>query len=184
MLQLQFQPFPTITTSRLILREVTFDDTQAVFDFRSNAEAMRYIGKPKATSLEDSRELIQRFIDGIAANDGITWGITLKGDDRLIGTIGFWRIQKEHYRAEIGYMLHPAHWNKGIVTEAIKATSDYGFRHFGFHSIEANLTPENIGSSRVLEKSGFTKEAHLRESYFYDGVFSDTAIYSKLNPGT
>jgi ribosomal-protein-alanine N-acetyltransferase len=182
MLNLQFRPFPTLTTQRLIMRELTLDDTEAVFEFRSNAEAMRYIGKPKATSLEDSRELIIRMIDGLNSNDSLSWGITLAGNNKVIGTVGFWRIQKEHYRAEIGYMLHPDHWNKGIITEAVEAAMTCGFEQLGFHSIEAQLTPENIGSVRILEKTGFAKEAHLKENYFYDGVFSDTAIYSILNP--
>jgi [ribosomal protein S5]-alanine N-acetyltransferase len=182
MLELQFSPFKTIKTKRLVLREVTPEDAEAVFSFRSNKEAMRYIGKPVATKIEEARELIQRFIDGLNTNESITWGITLEGNDRLIGTIGFWRISKEHNRAEIGYMLHPDHWKKGIVTEAVEAVLKFGFEQLKFHSVEAQLTPENIGSVKLLEKSGFLKEAHFRENYFFEGVFSDTAVYSKLNP--
>lgn len=182
MLDVQLQPFPVLTTQRLILREITFEDVEPVFAFRSNEEAMRYIGKPAATSADEARELIQRFVDGLRNNDALTWGITLSGDDKIIGTIGLWRMQKEHHRAEIGYMLHPAYWNRGIISEAIEAALDYAFRKLNFHSIEAQLTPENKGSVRVLEKAGFKKEAHLTENYFYNGEFSDTAIYSKLNP--
>jgi len=143
---------------------------------------MKYVGKPPAISLGNAREHIQKFIDGLNNNEAATWGICLADDDKVIGTIGFWRIAKEHYRAEIGYMLHPDHWNKGIITEAIEATLEHGFNELKFHSIEAFLTPENIGSVRVLEKSGFKKEGHFKENYFFDGVFSDTAVYSKLNP--
>jgi ribosomal-protein-alanine N-acetyltransferase len=182
MLQLQFRPFHIITTKRLVLREVTFDDAEDIFALRSSKEAMRYIGKPIATSIEDATEHIQKFVDALDNNEGITWGITLADNNKVIGTIGFWRIAKEHYRAEIGYMLHPDHWNKGIVTEAAEAVLNYGFDELRFHTVEAYLTPENTGSARLLEKSGFKKAGHLKENYYFEGIFSDTAVYSKLNP--
>ena len=78
-------------------------------------------------------------------------------------------------------MLHPAHWRKGIMKEAIHAVVDYGFNILGFHSIEALLSPENIASSMVLERTGFVKEGHLKESFHFNGKFGDTAIYSRLN---
>jgi [ribosomal protein S5]-alanine N-acetyltransferase len=184
MVTIQLLPFPLLTTSRLVLREVTQEDAPEVFAFRSDAQAMKYIGKPAATSINDAKELIQKFIDGLASNEAITWGITLSGDPKVVGTIGFWRMNKDHYRAEVGYMLHPDHWNKGIISEALSEVIRFGFEKLNFHSIEANLTPENSGSVRVLEKAGFKKEAHFRENYFFNGVFSDTAVYSILNPGS
>jgi [ribosomal protein S5]-alanine N-acetyltransferase len=182
MLQLQLLPFNTLRTNRLLLREITFQDTESIFAFRSNPDAMRYIGKPPATSINDAKELIRKIIDALNNNDGITWGITLADNNTVIGTIGFWRIAKEHYRAEIGYMLHPEYWNQGIATEAIEAVLEYGFDRLKFHSIEAFLTPENTASVKLLEKAGFKKEGHFKENYYFDGVFSDTAVYSKLNP--
>jgi ribosomal-protein-alanine N-acetyltransferase len=65
--------------------------------------------------------LITLITDGLEKNEGVTWGIFLKDGSPLKGTIGFWRIQKEHYRAEIGYLLHPSMQGKGIMSEALKA---------------------------------------------------------------
>lgn len=182
MLELNLLPFHTLHTKRLVLREVTMDDAESVFALRSNKEAMKYIGKPPAISIIEAKEHIQKFIDGLNNNESLTWGICLAIDNKVIGTIGFWRIAKEHYRAEIGYMLHPDHWKKGIVTEATQAVLEFGFYELKFHSVEAFLTPENTGSVKLLEKTGFKKEGHFKENYFFDGVFSDTAVYSKLNP--
>ncbi|MCE3280533.1 MAG: acetyltransferase, ribosomal protein N-acetylase [Bacteroidetes bacterium] len=182
MLELQLLPFKTITTPRLVLREITINDAPEVFAFRSNKEAMLFIGKPPAKSIDEAKELIQKFNDGLNNNDAATWGITLAGEDKIIGTIGFWRMEKDHYRAEIGYMLHPDYWNKGIASEALNAVMEHGFKDLKFHTIQAFLTPENISSSRLLEKAGFVKEAHFKDNYFFEGVFSDTAVYSKINP--
>ena len=65
--------------------------------------------------------------------------------------------------------------------EAINCVVDYGFNVLSLHSIEALLSPGNIGSSAVLESTGFVKEAHLKESFYFRGEFDDTLIYSKLN---
>ena len=65
--------------------------------------------------------------------------------------------------------------------EAAKKTIDFGFREMGLHSIEANINPNNLRSTKMLEKCGFVKEAHFRENYYYDGKFLDSVIYSLLN---
>ncbi len=108
--------------------------------------------------------------------------MTLKGSDELIGTIGFWRLEKEHFRAEIGYMLHPAHQRKGITKEAIRKVLDYGFTTLNLHSVEANTNVENTASQKLVESLGFVQEAHFRENYYYKGKFLDSAIYCLLSP--
>src|SRR6185295_19509224 len=99
---------------------------------------------------------------------------------KIIGYIGYWRMKKEHYRAEIGYALHPAYWKKGIMKEAILAVLDYGFNTMQLHSVEANINADNNASAGILEATGFIKEAHFKEDFFFDGIFRDTIIYSKL----
>ena len=110
------------------------------------------------------------------------WGITLKESDTVIGTICYWRMQKEHYRAEIGYALHPAQQGKGMMDEALKAVLQYGFETMQLHSVEANVNPANEASRKLLERNGFVKEAHFRENYYYNGQFLDSVIYSLITP--
>jgi len=142
---------------------------------------MRFLDRPKAKSPGDAANLIQKISDSLINNDGITWGITLKNSSGLIGTIGFWRIVREHHRAEIGYLLHPSYQGKGLMQEAITATIVYGFNTMKLHSIEANVNPGNAASIKILERNKFNREAYFRENYYYDGKFLDTAIYSLLN---
>ena len=100
--------------------------------------------------------------------------------EKLIGNISFWRIIKQHYRAEIGYMLMPAHWRTGIMKEAILAVHDFGFKQMQLHSIEAHINPANTASAAILEATGYTREAYFKEDYFFQDKFLDTAIYSLL----
>jgi [ribosomal protein S5]-alanine N-acetyltransferase len=173
--------FPIINTERLTLRMCIEADAQNLFLLRSNINVMRHIDREPANDISEAMELIQRVKNSFDAQEGVLWGINIKGNDDLIGTIGLWNMQKEHYRIEIGYMLNPDFWNKGIMSEAMTAANDYAFNVLNFHSIKANINPENIASIKICEKAGFLKEAHFKENYFYKGKFLDSVIYSKLN---
>ncbi|MEO8588406.1 MAG: GNAT family N-acetyltransferase, partial [Flavobacteriales bacterium] len=152
MLVLDNSTFTTLTTNRLVLRALTPDDVEAVFALRSDPVAMRYVPRPLATSLEEAATHIATILEAQRANTSLQWAITIKGDPTMVGIMGFWRMQKEHYRAEIGYMLAPRFWGAGIITEAIAAVVDHAFAQLGFHSIEAIIDPDNPASMRVLEK--------------------------------
>jgi [ribosomal protein S5]-alanine N-acetyltransferase len=175
-----FLPFQNLESERLLLRQITPDDVNEMFAIRSNEEVMKYIPRPLCKTPQDVLELIAMMQTKLETNEGCNWGITLKGNDKLVGFIGHYNIKWEHFRSEIGYMLTPAYHSKGIATEAIKLLIDFGFNQMNMHSLEAILDPENIASARVLEKNGFVKEAHLKENGFFNGRFLDMAIYSLL----
>jgi ribosomal-protein-alanine N-acetyltransferase len=183
MLDLNFTPFPELKTERLLLRKLVKTDAKEMFFLRSNEDVLRFLGREPTTSVEEAEEFIDRINKNIDTNESILWGIAFSNDPlAVIGTICFWNIKPEHYRGEIGYLLHPDQWRKGIMKEAINAVLDYGFDVVGFHSIEASLSSRNIASSTVLERTGFVKEGHFKESYYFRGEFDDAVVYSKLRP--
>ncbi len=177
MLEVNFNPFPVITTDRLILRKAELDDAPEILFFRSDPEMLKYIDREPATTIDQAKDWLQMVIDNSDNNTAISWNITLKDDDTTIGNIALWRLIREHYRAEIGYVLHPDYWHKGIMAEAMAAVVDYAFNTMGLHSIEANTNPENKASQRVLERAGFVREAYFTEDYYFNGKFTDSAIY-------
>ena len=181
MLQFNFHPFPTITTERLILRQITNADANEILFLRSNKAVMQYLDRDPLSSQEGALELIEKITGSFNNNDGITWGISLKDNTALIGTIGFWKTDKENHRAEIGYMLVPEHQQKGMMQEAVTVILEYGFRTMKLHSVEANVNPYNPGSIKLLEKNGFVREGYFRENYYYNGKFLDSAIYSLIS---
>jgi len=180
MLDFNFSTFPFIETERLILDEVNDGDVKEVFELRSNPETMKYIPRPLVKSHEDALEHIKMIKEKIENNTGINWAIRLKDNSKLLGIIGFYRLQPENYRAEIGYMILPEFHGKGLVPEAVTRLIKFGFEDLRLHSIEAVIDPENYASEKVLQKCGFTKEAHLKEAEFYEGKFLDKVIYSLL----
>lgn len=178
-----FTPFPEIKTQRLLLRKVAITDAPEMLSLRSDEMVMQYINKEKTKSMEEATAFIQKLLDALAANENIFWAITLADDPQImIGNISYWRLQKEHYRAEVGYTLHPRHWNKGIMTEALLSVIKYGFTEMKLHSIEAHINPANLASAAVLEKTGFKREGYFKENFCFRGNFSDTAVYSLLAP--
>lgn len=177
---LNFNPFPELQTQRLVLRPILDSDVEAVFALRSNPEVMKFVPRPLAKTLDDARAHIVMIQDKISSGEGINWAITRKGHPELIGIIGHYRIQPEHSRAEIGYMMLPQFHGNGYITEAVAEMVRFGFQKMQLHSIEAIIDPANVASARVLEKNKFVKEAHLRENQYYDGRFLDTVIYSLL----
>ena len=181
MLEVNFSPFPEIKTARLILRCLKLSDAAAVLDLRSLDKTMQYIDRAKLTSIEEAEALIQKILQSVEINEGINWCMALIDEpEKLIGTIGFWRMMNQHYRAEVGYMLHPNYWKQGLIREAMLAVLDYGFTKMKLHSVEAHIDPVNTASANVLEKTGFIREGYFKEDFFYNGKFSDTAIYSLL----
>ena len=141
---------------------------------------MKFIPRVLAKTKEDALEHIAMIEDKIVNNIGINWGITIKGNPKIIGIIGHYRISLENHRAEIGYMSLSEFNGKGYITEAIKAVVIYGFEQMNLHSIEAVIDPNNFASERVLQKNGFIKEAHILENELWGGKYWDTVIYSLL----
>lgn len=182
MLSIRFGTFPVLPAERLVLREIMPEDVEAILDLRSNDEVLRYLGRPKMNTPEEAQRYISLLREGMANNNAITWGIAAKDDPALIGTIGFWRIEKENHRAEIGYALHPGHWRKGYLSEVIPVVLRFGFGVLQLHSIEARVHPDNEASRGLLLKHGFVQEAYFKESFFFDGKFEDSVVYSLLNP--
>ena len=180
MLTINFHPFQNLETERLLLRRIDTNDVDEILALRGNPVTMKYIPRPLAKSKEEALEHIAMIEDKIVMNTGINWGITIKGNPKIIGIIGHYKISTENHRAEIGYMSLPETNGKGYMTEAIKAVLAYGFEQMDLHSVEAIIDPENKASERVLQKNGFVKEVHLLENELWEGKFLDTVIYSLL----
>ena len=181
MLELNFSPFPEIKTQRLLLRKMTEADAPELLFLRSDDVVMQYIDREKTKSLEEATAFINTINTAIDNNESILWSIALHDKpETMIGNICFWRIDKQHYRSEIGYMLHPDYWKKGLMKEALLAAIDFGFNEMKLHSIEGRINPDNAVSGILLEKTGFIREAYFKEDFYFRGKFIDTAVYSLL----
>jgi len=181
MILISYPNLPILETPRLLLREQTPADGPELFELRTNPEVMKYIDRKKPDSLEESLAVLQTMKEAQLKGLNLVWAIALKQEpEKMIGNIGFWQTDAANHRAEIGYMLHPAHWRKGMISEALSKVIHFGFELVKLHSICANINPNNDASRQLLLKHGFVKEAYFREDYYFNGQFLDSEIYVLL----
>jgi [ribosomal protein S5]-alanine N-acetyltransferase len=176
--------FPTLTTERLILRELFPADAADVLVFRGDPEVQKYDDPPIHT-IEESIRFIEEMRQACANRDQQTWAVTRKGDDRVIGLVSLQYPNRHgdlyHQRAEVGYGIARATWGQGIGSEAVRAVVQYGFEGMKLNRIYAVTIADNHESVRLLEKLGFVREGTQRQhSLEEDGRFHDSAIYGLL----
>ena len=172
--------FKELETGDLKLIRLTDERAPEIFSLRTNEKAMKYIGRPAPASMQDVYDFIKTFEDDLQNNRSIVWGILHTPTNELAGTIGYHRMQPQNFRAEIGYMLFPKFWGKGVMSRCIKLVLEFGFNEMELHSVEAHISPDNEASRQVLKKFGFVSEAYFRENFFFNGKFLDSEVFSLL----
>jgi ribosomal-protein-alanine N-acetyltransferase len=175
-----FTGFPLLTTNRLFLRQIQPTDAEDFFTTFSDEEAMQFYGDEPHRSLHETHTLIEQIQARYARRDAIRWGITLKGEDRVIGSCGFHHFDVGFHCTETGYELQRAFWRQGIMFEAMSAILSYGFDILELHRIEAVIDMANEQSKGLLLKLGFTYEGNLRQRYFFRGQFGDEHYFGLL----
>lgn len=173
-------PFPILETTRLVLRQLTVDDSENWFKNLSDDGVAVLIGMEPLENVEDSKSIIISFIDRYEKKNGMAWAIILKEDESFIGTCSYEKIDSHNLSGEIGYDLLKKYWGHGFMAEALSAIIDYGFESLRLNRIEAHTTAINLASRNLLRRLGFFEEGIFRESSFFRGEFRDDCQYSLL----
>ncbi len=173
--------FETIETSRLTLTGISPDGMKYIFDNLTKPEIKKILGH---RSEEDYRKEANKHKNGYSSYNRIfiTFLLTDKASNSIIGRCGLHNWNIEHKRAEIGYIIADNRFKKqGLMTEAVHAIIDYGFKKLNLNRIEALVGIENMPSLRLMEKFNFKKEGVLRQHYFIDNKFEDSVLFSMLS---
>ncbi|WP_309721334.1 GNAT family N-acetyltransferase [Armatimonas sp.] len=165
---------------RVCLRSLTDTDTQALFSYYSDPEAMRYWAWPAYTEVAQAQKLLTEAQEGSPEAGYLAWGIAQRTGNALLGTCSLYRIDLNNGRAEIGYLLGRPHWGQGLASEAVVLAIDYAFTTLGLRRLEADIDPRNVGSHKLLERLGFERDGYLRERWCVAGEISDSALYGLL----
>ena len=176
-----FKYFPVLETDRLILRQMQETDIDAVYNFNSCEEALKYVLREPFKTKEEAKEKLNFFLTGIKGKTAFWWVFTLKETNENIGYGGLFDISQEHNRAEIGYGITKNYWNKGYMSEIVETIVKFGISKAEFNKIYGIIISGNDASIRLLEKNNFKKEAHLKEHSFARGKYFDETIYSLIN---
>jgi len=172
----------TLTTDRLILRPYRESDFEAVHEYGSDPEVVRYTSFGPNTE-EDTRSFLRRALEAAQEEPRLDYGfaIILQAENRLIGGCGLHRSGTHPRIAELGYVLHRNYWGRGYATEAARALLAFGFEELSLHRIFARCDPANVASARIMEKIGMQREGHLREAEWHKERWWDLLLYAILD---
>ncbi|MDR7076241.1 ribosomal-protein-alanine N-acetyltransferase [Neobacillus niacini] len=172
--------FSSLETERLKLIKITQTHAESIFGILSLDEVTKFYGTDRFTSIEDAKKLIEVFQKNFYEKRAIRWGMVLKENNKLIGTLGLNGLQLKNKKAEIGYELHPSYWRMGYTSEAIKEVLRYTYLNLELHRIGAVVYLENQASINLLEKLGFSKEGVLRDYLYQNNRYHTTHMLSLL----
>ena len=168
-----------LKTERLILRPFRLSDAEDMYrNWASDPEVPKYVSWDVHESPAFTRELLKSWIAEYEKPDYYNW--TLEYGGEVIGNAAVIPKDKRE-AAELGYSLSRRFWNRGIMTEAVSAITDFLFGEIGYHRLCIRNIRENPASGRVAEKCGYSLEGTEREAFpAKDGRFHDILSRSLL----
>ena len=169
-------------TDRLSLRLVEQSDLEAIHNLHSSPEIDKYntLGIPK--DIEETRKIVEALVidNNKTKIHRHTFAIERMEDNQFIGLIAL-NLGSEKYKlAEVWFKFYPDYWNKGFATEALNRIIDFGFEKLRLHRIEAGCAVENLGSVKLLEKVGMTREGSKRKALPLKTGWADNYEYAIL----
>lgn len=171
-----------LETKRLVLEKLEMKHAKAFYSYRSDAETNKYQGWiPYA--LEDCQHFIKNRI-AKEFNETGTWyqfAIVLQESNQMIGDFGVHFLDGDTHQVEIGCTINKKYHRKGYAKEAVSAVINHLFYNLQKHRISASVDPLNTASIRLMERLGFRKEAHFKESILINGKWVDDVIYAILD---
>ncbi|MEB3367524.1 GNAT family N-acetyltransferase [Saccharopolyspora mangrovi] len=151
-----------LETARMVLRELTEEDSGEVFRLNNDPEVMRYLNGGLPTTFDDVRSrTMPLYLDRYARFDGHgNWVAADRGTGEFLGLFKFHPdTPAEADNFELGYRMHRSTWGRGLATEGAIALIRKGFTELGLRRVWAQTMTVNTGSRRVMEKAGLR---HIR----------------------
>jgi RimJ/RimL family protein N-acetyltransferase len=147
---------PTLATSRLTLRPATLDDLAALHAIFTDARVRRWLFDDRMVTEAAAREIVEASIASFAGRGFGQWVLQAPGLSEILGCTGLFTA--DGVEIEILYAVHPAHWGRGLATEAARAVLDHGFRTLALPRIAARADTPNAESIRLMERLGMRFE--------------------------
>lgn len=171
---------PTLAAPRVQLRWMESRDLEDLYTVYSDPEVVRYWSHTAWPHRDEASIYLEAIENGFQAGDLFQWGIALRGDDRVIGTVTLYAIDHTQGRAEVGFALARDHWGHRYAQEALTVLFEHAFDALALRRIEADVDPRNLPSLRTLENLGFRREGYLRQRWHVAGELQDSVLMGLL----
>jgi ribosomal-protein-alanine N-acetyltransferase len=169
-----------IKTERLRLRKLTPEVYRYIYAHYRDEELMAFLNlkTPEELAVEKEKHRLGLSTHAISF---VNFQLLDLHTRAHLGGCGFHTWYPRHRRAEIGYHLNEESLkHQGLMSEAVKAILDHGFKTMHLNRVEACIGSGNAPSIRLVKKFGFVQEGNLREHYNKDGELQDSLIFSLL----
>lgn len=178
---IQHKGTKTIETVRLILRRFRLEDAEDMYwNWASDPEVCRYLSWGPHKDAEASLKRVTNWVNNYEQDSSYVWAIELKGKDMAIGSISVELSNDTARSCEVGYCIGRPYWNRGIMTEALRAVMHYLFYEVGYQMIQAKHDVLNKASGKVMQKAGMRfMKLEYRVGVRKDGSFYDCAVYAR-----
>jgi len=161
-------PPERIQTERLILRKPRLDDAPVIFEaYAQDPEVTRYLVWRPHTNIQETEQFLSACEELWKTGKDFAYAVTIKENQTLIGMFG---LHPMNLKVEVGYGLARPHWGKGYMTEALRAMIEWAFAQLSIFRVQAICDVENIGSARVMEKAGMTREGLLQRYVLHPNI--------------
>lgn len=157
--------FPILITDRLILRRLKESDVKQIRYLRSDPLINKYISRPvenQTKTEEDALKFIRKMKTHFKDEVAISWGITKKDHNIVIGTICLWNYSLDKTKVEVGYDLSVDYQKKGYMSEALQSVVTFAFEKMKFRFVEAYTQFDNLDSISLLTRNGFVFQKDRR----------------------
>lgn len=175
-------PTPSMHTARLRLRAFEDADVDDLFAMHTNAQVLRYWDAPPWTERARAEKFIERCRKMAEEGTGARLAVDRVSDGAFIGWCSLNSWNPDYRSASLGHCYTDAAWGHGYATETAHAVLRWAFETLDLNRVQAETDTRNVGSARVLEKLGFTREGTLRENCIVNGDVSDSWVYGLLRP--
>ena len=175
-----FSRLPELYSDRLTLRRLEEMDTPDMYEYASRPDVTRYLTWKPHPDRAYTRDYLRYLADRYAAGMFYDWAIVYEPDCKMIGTCGFTCFHCTSDSAEVGYVINPDYWGRGIASEALELVLQFGFTELKLHRIEARFMQGNEPSKHVMEKAGMTFEGYLRDAMYVKGNYVTVGVCSIL----
>jgi RimJ/RimL family protein N-acetyltransferase len=162
-----------LVTPRLRLRRARESDVEAMHAVLSYPAAMRYWSSLPHTDLEQTREWLGGMI---ASPPELSEDFVVEFEGRVIGKAGCWRLP------DVGYILHPDCWGRGLATEALGAIIAHVFATRPVEALTADVDPRNLGSLKLLARLGFVETHRAARTWLVGEEWCDSVYLALQRP--
>jgi ribosomal-protein-alanine N-acetyltransferase len=161
---MNFTPFPIIETEHLLLRRITLDDTNDMFEMRKDPRMYEYLDTKVDKNPGETKAYISKMNHGIDEEEWIIWAIEHIQSKKVIGTICIWNLNEEEESGELGYGIIPDYQGQGLMKESLVSVIEYGLEVMKLKVLEAYTEEHNEKSINLLESCEFIEVNRVDEA--------------------